>query len=120
MKSVSGIIVAFIFASSLAAQSAKERDGADNPTIEVLLERIEKLESRVAALVAVYLACFHDHSSVLARGERGTVLLLACDRAQSRTVFRYVAGLFAEVPMLRKMLDRKTAEGIHLTARSIL
>ena len=42
-------------------------------------------KSRIAALVAVYLACFRDYRSALAPGERGTVMLLAADRRQART-----------------------------------
>ena len=37
-------------------------------------------KSRIAALIAVYIAAFRDFSSVLAPGERGVVMLLAADR----------------------------------------
>jgi hypothetical protein len=36
-------------------------------------------KSRIAALVAVYLACFRDHRAVLAPGERGTLPIIAAD-----------------------------------------
>lgn len=39
-------------------------------------------KSRVAALVAVFLALFRDYRGVLAAGERGTVMLLAADTRQ--------------------------------------
>src|SRR5262245_59882685 len=33
-------------------------------------------KSRIAALVAVFLACFRDYRAVLAPGERGTVMII--------------------------------------------
>jgi hypothetical protein len=52
-------------------------------------------KSFIAALVAVFVAVFRDCRQVLAPGERGTVMVLAADRRQARTVFRYVEGLIA-------------------------
>jgi hypothetical protein len=57
-------------------------------------------KSRVAATVAVYLACFRDYRHVLAPGERGTLPLIACDRRQARTLVRYVDALLDASPML--------------------
>ncbi len=74
-------------------------------------------KSRIAALVAVYLACFRDYSRVLAPGERGHVMVLAADRRQARVVFRYIQGLLDAVPMLSTLVERRTAEAIHLTNR---
>src|SRR5262245_48970137 len=37
-------------------------------------------KSRIAALIAVFIAAFRDHSKHLAPGERGVVSLLAADR----------------------------------------
>src|SRR2546427_11320334 len=39
-------------------------------------------KSRIAALVAVYLACFRDYRRILAPGERGTLPIIAADRRQ--------------------------------------
>jgi hypothetical protein len=44
-------------------------------------------KSRIAAAVAVYLAAFRDYTSVLARGERGTLPIIAADRKQAGVVF---------------------------------
>jgi phage terminase large subunit-like protein len=77
-------------------------------------------KSRVAALVAVFLACFRDYRPVLAPGERATVMLLAADRRQARTVFRYVEGLLDGVPMLTALVARRTTEAIHLTNRVVI
>ncbi len=59
------------------------------------------------ALVAVYLACFRDYRRFLQPGERGTVMVLARDRKQARTIFRYVRGLLTGVPMLQRLVLRK-------------
>lgn len=71
-------------------------------------------KSRIAALVAVYLACFKDHRRVLAAGERGTVMLLAADRRQARTLFRYVEGMLETVPMLSQMIQQRNKESVDL------
>lgn len=71
-------------------------------------------KSRIAALVAVYLSCFRDYSDILAKGERGTFMVLAADRRQARTVFRYIEGLVDGTPMLAGMVERRTSECIDL------
>ena len=77
-------------------------------------------KSHAAALVAVYEAAFRDHRPKLARGEVATVMLLAADRKQARTLLRYVRGLVLENPMLRQMVQRETAEGLELTNRAVI
>jgi hypothetical protein len=72
-------------------------------------------KSFVLALVAVFLACFHDFSRYLTRGERATVMILAADRRQSRVILRYIHGLLTGVPMLKRMIERETAESFDLS-----
>lgn len=72
-------------------------------------------KSRIAALVAVYLAAFRDYRRILARGERGTLPIIAADRRQARTVLRYVLGLLEECPMLAQLVVSTTADGVELT-----
>ena len=74
-------------------------------------------KSRFAALVAVYLACFRDYRDVLAKGERGTLMVLAADRRQARTVFRYIEGLIDGTPLLAEKVEKRTAESIDLDNR---
>lgn len=76
-------------------------------------------KSHVAALIAVYEAAFRDHRAKLAPGEVATVMLLAADRPQARTLLRYVRGLF-ERPMLRKMVRKETVTGFELANRSAI
>ncbi len=77
-------------------------------------------KSRIAALVAVYLACFRDYRAVLAPGEVGTLPIVAADRKQARTILRYVIGFLDAVPMLAKMVEARTAETITLSNRVVI
>jgi hypothetical protein len=67
-------------------------------------------KSFTLALCAVYLAAFHQYRQYLAPGERGVILVIASDRKQARVIFRYVKALLLGVPMLRKLVERETAE----------
>jgi hypothetical protein len=76
-------------------------------------------KSHAAALVGVYEAAFKDHRDKLAPGEVATVMLIAADRAQARTLLRYVRGMF-EHPMLKPLVTRDTADGLELVNRSAI
>ncbi len=67
------------------------------------------------ALVAVFLATFCEYRQYLAPGERATILVVATDRRQARTIFRYIRALLVEVPMLARMVEREAAEEIDLS-----
>lgn len=71
-------------------------------------------KSFILALVAVFLAAFFDYRPYLAPGERGTILVIAADRKQSRVILRYIAALLKGVPMLAQLITRETAEGFDL------
>jgi hypothetical protein len=77
-------------------------------------------KSRVAALVAVFLASFRDYTSILAPGERATVMVIAADRKQARVVFRYIEGLLDGVPMLAALIQRRTRDAIYLRNRVVI
>lgn len=72
-------------------------------------------KSFILALVAVFLACFCDYRPYLAPGERGVVLVIATDRRQARVILRYVRALLTRVPMLKRMIERETAESFDLS-----
>jgi hypothetical protein len=76
-------------------------------------------KSRIAALVAVYLAAFRSYADVLAPGEVGTLAVIAADRRQARVVMRYIRA-FLEVPMLRQLVTAETKESIELSNRVML
>lgn len=70
-------------------------------------------KSFVLALVAVYLACFRDYRPLLAIGERATIMVIAADRKQARTILRYVRGLLS-IPILAQRVESDTAESIEV------
>jgi hypothetical protein len=75
-------------------------------------------KSLIAALVVVYLAFFRDYTPFLAPGEIATVMVLAADRKQARTIMRYTRGFINAVPMLAAMMIGKPKrESIELTNR---
>jgi len=72
-------------------------------------------KSFTLALIAVYLACFHDYRKFLSPGERGMVLIIATDKKQARTILRYIRALLTRIPMLTRMIERESAESFDLT-----
>ena len=74
-------------------------------------------KSFMMSLIAVYVAVFRDYRPYLAPGERATVFIIATDRKQARTIFRYIGALLREVPMIAKMVERETTESFDLSGR---
>jgi hypothetical protein len=74
-------------------------------------------KSFILALIAVWLSCFFEYRQYLAPGERGTVVIIAADRKQARTIFRYIRGLLTGIPMLKRMIERQTADTFDLSNR---
>jgi hypothetical protein len=71
-------------------------------------------KSFIAALLAVFLACFRDYRPYLSPGERAYVLVLAADRGQAAVILRYVKGFLAAIPMLSAMVEAERVESIDL------
>jgi hypothetical protein len=71
-------------------------------------------KSFILALIAVFLATFNNYLQYLSPGERGTIVIIAADRRQARTIFRYIKGLLNKVPMLARLIERETAETFDL------
>jgi hypothetical protein len=63
--------------------------------------------------IAVYLACFKSWRKFLAPGERGTIMIVACDRKQSRVIVRYIRAFLEECQLLKPLVQRTSgaAEG---------
>jgi hypothetical protein len=72
-------------------------------------------KSRILALIAVWLACFVNHSDYLDSGELGIVQVLAADRDQAKVLLRYVRAFLHQVPMLRRLIKRASQVGIELS-----
>lgn len=73
-----------------------------------------------AALLAIYEAFFRDYRHLLAPGERATVMILAADRKQARSAFRYIVGLIESNPMLAALVERQDSESIDLSNRATI
>ena len=67
-------------------------------------------KSFVLALVACFLACFRDWRPFLGPGEAATIMVIAADRKQARTILRYCIGLLREVPMLAPQIEGETQQ----------
>jgi hypothetical protein len=70
-------------------------------------------KSFTLALIAVFLACFRSWRPHLGPGERATIMVIATDRKQARTIFRYIRGLLS-LPLLEPLIERETSEIIDL------
>jgi hypothetical protein len=77
-------------------------------------------KSRILALIACYLACFREYSPFLAPGEVATIAIIAANRAQARSIFRFTIGLLRAVPMLAALIEDDTAETITLKNRVVI
>ena len=77
-------------------------------------------KSRVLALIAVFLATLRQYDEYLAPGEVATVAVLAANRAQARSIFRYVAGLLKAVPLLAPLIANETDEAIELSNQVVI
>lgn len=77
-------------------------------------------KTRIAALVAVYLAIFHDWSGRLSAGERGFVLIVCPDRRQGRIAFQYIVSLIESAALLSQMIQRRTRETLELSNNVII
>lgn len=73
-------------------------------------------KSLIAALVAVFLACFRSYDDALAAGEVGTVMILGADRRQCRVILSYIDALLS-IPMLSRMVVSRLKESIELNNR---
>ena len=72
-------------------------------------------KSYVLALIAVWMACFKNWVPYLSPGEVATVMVIASDRKQARTILRYVNGLLHAVPLLQRLIIRERTEGTDLS-----
>ena len=77
-------------------------------------------KSRILALVAVYLAVFRDYVPHLAAGELATIAVLAANRSQARSIFRFVSGLLKGVPLFARMILDENTEAITLSNRVVI
>ncbi|MFW6129449.1 MAG: terminase large subunit domain-containing protein, partial [Candidatus Aminicenantaceae bacterium] len=67
-------------------------------------------KSFISALISVYLACFKSWHDVLGPGEKGYIMVLACDKKQAGVIFNYIKEIL-NIPILKtKVLNEKNEE----------
>ncbi len=77
-------------------------------------------KSRVLALIAVYLGTLRDYTEFLAPGEMATIAVIAADRKQARSIFRYILGMLEAVPSLKAMVAEEQAGAVTLHNRVVI
>jgi len=71
-------------------------------------------KSRAISVLAAYIAGLCDHSRVLVPGERGVVLCIAPDQRQAHVVLDYVQAAFEATPLMRQLVENRTADTLSL------
>ena len=77
-------------------------------------------KSRVLASIAVCLATLRDYTQYLAPGEVATIAVLAANRPQARSIFRYALGLLKAIPALQPLIEDDNTEAITLNNRVVI
>ena len=72
-------------------------------------------KDRATSVLASYLAALVDWSPVLAKGERGVLLVVGVDTRAAQIQRDYIEGVFDASPMLSSLVANKTADTIELT-----
>lgn len=72
-------------------------------------------KSLIAALIAVYVSCFIDHSAVLIPGESAVCMIIASDKRQARIILGYVVAFLNGIPMLKRLVKNVLKESVELT-----
>lgn len=75
-------------------------------------------KSIVAAVVAIWLACFRQYRT--APGESLVGMVLAADRRQAKVALNYIRGLILSVPRLASMIVAETADSITLNTGIVI
>ena len=77
-------------------------------------------KSFILASIAVFVAGFKNWRPYLGPGEVGTVMVVAADRRQARTIMRFALGLLQSVPMLNKQIIGATLDSITLKNKVVI
>ena len=72
-------------------------------------------KSLVSSVIAVFVACFFDHTPYLKAGEKGVVMLIATNKLQAKILKNYIAAILNSSPYFKSMIMKQTEERIELT-----
>lgn len=76
-------------------------------------------KSYLMAENAVFLALFRNYKKYLALGEVATIMVIAADRDQARTIMRYIAGIL-EAPLLKQKLLKTKASKFEFQGQVVI
>jgi len=74
-------------------------------------------KSKISSLLACYIATSRDWSKILSPGEQGYIFLIANDKEQAMILKRYISGILARSPGLRRLKKKELAWEIQLNNR---
>ena len=77
------------------------------------LRQARQARASFSRLFAAYLATFRDWSDCLVPGERGFITVIAADKKQAGSIFRYLRAMLS-VPVFDGLIERETQETIDL------
>ncbi len=72
-------------------------------------------KSFISAIVACYLALFHDWTPYLAPGETAWILVIATDRPQAKNILGYIKGILQASQLFKNMIEKDLTWEINLT-----
>ena len=69
----------------------------------------------ISSLIMAHTAALFSKGKRLRSGEIPLCVALACDRDQAKIVLNYTKSYFSDIPALKKLVRRETANGLELT-----
>jgi hypothetical protein len=77
-------------------------------------------KSSISAIIASYLAAFHDWRPFLSLGEKGWIFVIANDKAQAGIIKGYISATFGQNRLLKNMVKKETVETIELKNQIVI
>ncbi|UCG11478.1 MAG: terminase family protein [Deltaproteobacteria bacterium] len=74
-------------------------------------------KSFMASVIACFLALFFDYRQYLGPGERASIVIIAADRSQTRTIFNYISGILHSNEVFENCIETELKERISLNNR---
>ena len=76
-------------------------------------------KSFISAVIACFIALFHDWKHYLAPGELGWIMVIASDRMQARVILGYVKGIL-RLPIFNGMVEKDLTWEVYLKNKIII
>lgn len=76
-------------------------------------------KSFISAVIACFLALFHDWRPFLAPGEKGWIMIIATDRVQARVILGYVKAIL-QLKMFKNIIEKELTQEIWLNNQVII